>query len=108
LNGAGRSDLAKKVKWVSEELGDGAGFDVLSFNLSGDERLLEVKTTSGHQRTPFYLTENERLLSAERPKEFRLVRLYDFLREPKAFELVPPLEESVMLRPMAYRAAFSA
>ena len=106
LRDAGRSDLARKVRWVSEELGDGAGFDVLSFNLSGFERLLEVKTTLGHQRTPFYLTENERQLSAERPDEFRLVRLYDFLRSPKAFELTPPLEASVGLRPTNYRASF--
>ena len=108
LTEEGRSDLARKVKWISDEEGDGAGYDILSFDLSGSERLLEVKTTSGHQRTPFYLTENERLLSTERPGEFRLVRLYDFSREPKAFELRPPLAESVMLRPMSYRATFGA
>lgn len=107
LTEAGRSDLARKVRWISEEEGDGAGYDVLSFSPGGDERLLEVKTTSGHQRTPFYLTENERLLSTERPGEFRLVRLYDFLRTPRAFELVPPLKESVLLRPTNYRASFN-
>lgn len=106
LRDAGRPDLASKVRWVSEEIGDGAGFDVLSFDLSSSERLLEVKTTSGHQLTPFYLTENERQLSAERPDEFRLVRLYDFLRSPRAFELTPPLEQSVVLRPTNYRASF--
>ena len=106
LRDAGRPDLARKVRWVSEEIGDGAGFDVLSFNLSSSARLLEVKTTSGHQLTPFYLTENERQLSAERPDEFRLVRLYDFLRSPRAFELTPPLEQSVVLRPTNYRASF--
>ena len=106
LRDAGRPDLARKVRWVSEEIGDGAGFDVLSFNLSSFERLLEVKTTSGHQLTPFYLTENERQLSTERPDDFRLVRLYEFLRSPKAFELTPPLEESVVLRPTNYRASF--
>ena len=71
LTGFGRSDLARKVRWISKEEGDGAGYDILSFSASGDERLLEVKTTSGHQRTPFYLTENERRLSTERPREFR-------------------------------------
>jgi hypothetical protein len=106
LTEAGRADLARRVRWVSEEDGDGAGYDVLSFSPSGEERLLEVKTTTGHQRTPFYLTENERSLSAERPDAFRLVRLYDFVRTPKAFELVPPLEESVMLRATGYRASF--
>ena len=108
LTEAGREDLARRVRWISDEDGDGAGYDILSFSPAGDERLLEVKTTSGHRTTPFYLTENERALSAERPEEFRLVRLYDFLRVPKAFQLKPPLEESVMLRPTNYRASFDA
>ena len=66
----------------------------------------EVKTTSGHQLTPLYLTENERQLSTERPDAFRLVRLYNFLRSPKTFELAPPLEESVVLWPTNYQASF--
>jgi hypothetical protein len=101
-----RSDLARKVMWVAQEDGDGAGYDILSFDSVGQERLLEVKTTSGHQTTPFYLSENERLLSEERPDAFRLVRLYGFGRDPRAFELVPPLAASVMLQPANYRASF--
>lgn len=107
LRAGDRSDLARKVRWVAQEDGDGAGYDILSFDAAGRERLLEVKTTSGHQTTPFYLSENERLLSEERPAAFRLVRLYGFGRDPRAFELVPPLSASVMLRPAHYRAAFS-
>lgn len=101
-----RADLAKRVRWVSEEDGDGAGYDILSFDAVGKERLLEVKTTVGSQTTPFFLTENERLLSTERPKEFRLVRLYEFNRTPKAFELEPPLDHAVILQPSIYRASF--
>jgi hypothetical protein len=101
-----RADLARKVRWVSEEDGDGAGYDILSFDATGKERLLEVKTTVGSQTTPFFLTENERLLSTERPKDFRLVRLYEFNRGAKAFELEPPLDHAVVLRPTTYRASF--
>lgn len=106
LNAAGRDDLARKVEWTSKERGDGAGYDILSFAASGQERLLEVKTTSGHKKTPFYLTENERSLSDERPDAFRIVRLYDFAREPKAFKISPPLESSVILSATNYRASF--
>lgn len=106
LNQADRPDLADKVRWVSAEDGDGAGYDILSFTSAGEERLLEVKTTTGHQATPFYLTENERSLSVERQDAFRLVRLYDFARSPRAFKLVPPLESSVLLQPTIYRASF--
>ena len=102
----GRQDLARKVRWVSEEDGDGAGYDILSYSTRGDERLLEVKTTTGSQFTPFYLTENERLVSIERSDAFRLVRLYEFAQSPKAFKLFPPLEHHVVLHPTAYRASF--
>jgi hypothetical protein len=102
-----RPDLSRKVRWVSQEDGDGAGFDILSFNTSGSERFLEVKTTTGSQKTPFYLSENERSFSEERVDAFRIVRLYDFARAPRAFEIEPPLENSVILRPTEYRASFS-
>ena len=101
-----RTDLARKVRWISEEEGDGAGYDIHSFDATGKERLLEIKTTVGSQTTPFFLTENERLLSTERPKEFRLVRLYDFNRSSRAFELEPPLDHAVVLHPTIYRASF--
>ena len=106
LKSQGRSDLAGKVRWVSEEDGDGAGYDILSFDSKGEERLLEVKTTVGGSTTPFFLSENERLLSTERPDEFRLFRLYDFNRAPKGFELFPPLDQAVILSPAIYKASF--
>lgn len=85
LNALGRSDLASKVDWVSLSQGDGAGYDILSFAQDGTERLLEVKTAGGHQTPPFYLSENERSLSDERPDDFRLFRLYDVHKQPRAF-----------------------
>jgi hypothetical protein len=103
---AGRPDLAGKMRWVSEEDGDGAGFDILSFSNEGRERCIEVKTTVGHLTTPFYLSENERVFSVERPEAFRLMRLYDFARAPRAFELAPPLESCLILKPANYRASF--
>lgn len=107
LIGGGRQDLARKLEWTSEERGDGAGYDVASFNLDGSERLIEVKTTNGAALTPFYLSENERAFSDERPEAFRLLRLYNFIEMPAAFELAPPLEESLTLRAVSYRATLS-
>jgi hypothetical protein len=103
---SGRDDLARKIRWVSEEDGDGAGYDIASFDADGRERLIEVKTTVGHMTTPFFLTENERAFSAERPDAFRLMRVYDFVRTPRAFELSPPLDACLLLRPAIYRASF--
>ncbi|TGT46296.1 DUF3883 domain-containing protein [Mesorhizobium sp. M8A.F.Ca.ET.165.01.1.1] len=106
LRANGRDDLARKVRWVSVEDGDGAGYDIRSFDPSGAERLIEVKTTTGHKTTPFYLSENERALSEEQPDAFRLVRLYDFAHELRGFELLPPLADSILLRPLNWTASF--
>lgn len=106
LLGAGRDDLAEKVKWVARDDGDGAGFDVLSFTEKGDERFLEVKTTVGSEQTPFYLSSNEKRFSDERQDAFRIFRLYDFARVPKAFEITPPLESKLILETANYKASF--
>ena len=89
-----------------QEDGDGAGYDIRSFDLAGRERLIEVKTTVGQSTTPFFLSENERAFAEERPDAFRIARLYDFARQPRAFELTPPLERCVMLRAATWRAEF--
>lgn len=102
---AGRDDLARKVEWTSQERGDGAGYDIASFDPNGAARLIEVKTTNGPAKTPFYISENERLFSEERPDAFCLMRLYDFSTEPSGFELRPPLENFLALQPTSYRAA---
>lgn len=102
-----RRDLAQGVRWVAAEEGDGAGYDILSFDLSGAERLIEVKTTNGPARTPFFLSRNERALSEERPGDWLLYRVHLFATEPRIFTLAPPLESSVDLKPETWRAVFS-
>jgi len=102
-----RSDLAKKIRWISEEDGDGAGYDILSFDEKGKERFLEVKTTVGSDTTPFYITRNELSFSSERPEAFRLCRVFDFSMRPRMFELAPPLKNFVHLSPLSYEASFS-
>ncbi|HVB99105.1 MAG TPA: DUF3883 domain-containing protein [Candidatus Dormibacteraeota bacterium] len=106
LTAADRPDLARKVRWVSAEDGDGAGYDVLSFDFSGAERLLEVKTTNGPARTPFFLTRTEREVATERPTDWRIYRVHQFAKEPRIFTLAPPLENSVRLRPETWGASF--
>ena len=101
-----RRDLASKVRWVAQEDGDGAGYDVLSFDRAGRERLIEVKTTHGVRTTPFFLSSNERSLSDERPDAFRIYRVFEFGHSPRLFKLKPPLERAVILEPATYRASF--
>lgn len=104
LFAAGRRDLARKVRWVSQADGDGLGYDIRSYEASGSERWIEVKTTRGGNTTPFYLTRNERAVATERPDAFRLYRLYEFSKAPRLFTLTPPLEAFLQLEPLTFRA----
>ena len=106
LRDRGRDDLARRVRWVSEEDGDGTGYDIASFDPDGRERLIEVKTTNGWERTPFFISRNELAVADERRAEWRLLRLWDFSREPKAFELHPPLDAHVSLTAQTFQASF--
>lgn len=106
LKSSGRDDLARKVRWVSEEDGDGEGYDIASFMPDGQERLIEVKTTNGWERTPFHISRNELAVAEERRSEWCLFRLWNFSREPKAFELRPPLDNHVSLTATAFQASF--
>jgi hypothetical protein len=103
---AGRPDLVRRVRWVAAEDGDGAGYDVLSFDHDGRERLIEVKTTNGSARTPFFISRNERDLSKERPLDWRIYRVHMFAKGARIFTISPPLENAVNLRPEIWRASF--
>ena len=105
LDAAGRGDLAAKVRWTSVEDGDGYGYDIRSFEADGRERLIEVKTTNGWERTPFHISRNELALADERRDEWQLVRVWDFARKPQAFALRPPLQAHAELTATSFLAA---
>ena len=102
----GRDDLARRVRWVSKEDGDGAGYDVASFTIEGRDRLIEVKTTNGWERTPFHISRNELDVADERRDDWYLFRLYEFARAAQDFELRPPLDAHVTLTATSFQASF--
>jgi hypothetical protein len=104
---ADRPDLAERVRWVADEEGDGAGFDVLSFDPAGSDRLIEVKTTNGAARTPFFLSRNERNTAERKQESWQLYRVHLFSENPQIFTLRPPLERSLLLRTETWRASFA-
>lgn len=106
LKMAQRHDLAKKVLWVSEKLGDGLGYDIESFLPDGRKRLIEVKTTNGWQYTPFHISLNELKVSRQKEDAWCLVRVWDFLRSPSAYELFAPLDDRVRLVATNFEARF--
>lgn len=102
LTAGGKADLAGDVEWTSRDKGDGAGYDVRSFNLKGEERFIEVKSTKGSRTAPFYLSRNEREVSVEHAGKWRLHRIFDLSIQPKLFRLKPPLEKVATLEPEAW------
>ena len=103
-----RAGLAGRVRWVAAEDGDGAGYDIQSFEPNGAELLIEVKTTNGSARTPFHLTRTEMEVSKERPLAWRIYRVHLFAQAPRVFTLAPPLEDCVHLQAQSWRASWSA
>jgi hypothetical protein len=105
LERLGCSDLAAKVRWVADADGDGYGYDVRTFEPDGQERLLEVKTTCGHERTPFWMTRRECDVAAEQGDAYRVRRVFHFRNGLKMFDIAPPLEARLTLTPATFMAA---
>jgi hypothetical protein len=107
LLSSGEGRLADKVEHVAQTRGDGLGFDVLSFETTGREKLIEVKTTSFGKETPFIITRSEVQLSRSEAGSFHLYRLFDFRKEPRLFSLRGPVDRHCHLDPITYQARFA-
>ena len=92
------------MEHVSLTQGDGTGYDILSFEPSGKEKFIEVKTTKSIMQLPFLVTRNEVSFSAESQDQFHLYRLFRF-GKPKAgfYSLRGALERTAQLDPVVYQ-----
>jgi hypothetical protein len=105
LHTAGRDDLAQRVEWLAQTIGDGLGFDVLSFDDADEsERLLEVKTTGLGKFFPFYVTGTEVRCSEDMAERFQLFRVFDFAHTPRVYILTGSLRANCRLEPTLFRA----
>jgi hypothetical protein len=102
----GQHRLADRVEHVSQSQGDGLGYDVLSFESDGKERLIEVKTTTFGRDTPFFVSRGELALSHGAKDQFHLYRLFEFRKSPRLFDLPGALDQHCLLDPVTYRASF--
>lgn len=102
LERLGRRDLAKDVTWVSQDRGDGAGYDVSSYRPDGSELHIEVKTTNLGVRTPFYITRWELEVSSREHDLYALYRVFGFSRDPKVYVLNGSIEDVARLEPKVF------
>lgn len=110
LREAGAANLARRIDHVSQSEGDGLGYDIKSFDADGREKYIEVKTTTGGNTMPFFLTRRELVVSTRLPNNYCLARVYDFPRAVggrKAaglYELRGALDSTCRLTPHTYEA----
>src|SRR5208283_1551900 len=110
----GRADLASRVKAVCRE-DDSAGYDVLSFELDGQEKRIEVKSTIGKSLAPggrfqFYLSAKE-YEQAKKLENFYIYIVFDVKSErPKIWRIPNPcrlVPDKLRLEPSAYYATLT-
>ena len=77
----GKAKLAEKVIHSSKNKGDGLGYDILSYDLNGEKKYIEVKTTKGKKNTTFYISRNELERSKIEKDNYFLYRVYEFNEE---------------------------
>lgn len=100
----GNERLAEKIEHTSQTQGDGAGYDILSFEASGADRLIEVKTTKYGRETPFFVSGNELAVSETESSHYHLYRLFGFNVKPRLFTLSGAFSQTCSLSPSTYLA----
>ncbi len=71
-----RSSFA--LRHIADVEGDGAGYDVLSFQANGAPKYIGVKTTRGSMDAAFFMSANELAFARQHPANYYLYRVYDY------------------------------
>lgn len=97
----GMSDFADKIRIVK----DGEGYDIYSFDENGQEIFVEVKTTKGGEKTPFYLSLNEQLFYEQNQDKYLIYRLYNYSPEKNYadFFLIDNPKEQLLYQPTQFK-----
>ena len=106
LQDAGLAELFQRVDWVSDTLGDGAGYDILSYDSAERPRYIEVKTTNGAHSSEFVISRNELEFAQETGENFHLYRVFQFRTSPRVYMLCGDVSKQLHLEPINYRASF--
>jgi hypothetical protein len=106
LQDSGQAELFQRVDWISDRLGDGAGYDILSYDTLDQPRYIEVKTTNGAHTSAFIISRNELEFSRESGDAFRLYRVFQFRAAPMLYILHGDVSKQLHLEPIDYRASF--
>jgi hypothetical protein len=110
LTEAGRKDLAERIIHASRTIGDGLGYDIQSFEKSGNkfkEKFIEVKTTTGGKNKPFDISANEVAVSMDKSDSYYIYRLFGLgsgIKEIKYYIVRGSIADRFTLIPTVYKA----
>jgi len=99
--------LADMMYHASKELGDGLGYDIISFTPEGKVKFIEVKTTTSDKNSKFFISDNELEFSELNPEYYYLYRLYNFNKSSEKnphYFLHGKMREKLALYPIQYFA----
>lgn len=101
LKEKGLNDFTDKVKIVK----DGEGYDILSFDENGNKICIEVKTTKGNEKTPFYLSQNEKLFFEKNSNKYMIYRLYnyDLDKNHADFFIIKDFDKELLFQPTEFK-----
>jgi hypothetical protein len=88
LRRADRADLAAKISWISQE-SIAEGYDILSFEVTGEEKFIEVKATAGKQNT-FEMSDNEWQKACELGEQYYICRVISVRDDPSHIHIKNP------------------
>ncbi|UAY55720.1 DUF3883 domain-containing protein [Arachidicoccus terrestris] len=98
---ANRKEQADQVRKVP----DGVGYDILSFDIDGNPRYIEVKTTLGDCNTPFYLSYNETAFMNLDKEHYFIYRIYNYdkiNRRGKFYIVSGDVQSQILMKPINY------
>lgn len=102
----GRPELADSIQHTAL-VNTAAGYDIKSFDpITGLEKYIEVKTTTGNKNTPFFISPNEINISIAKDKQYWVYRLYNFrsTSEVEFYKVTGDMSSALHLTPDSYKA----
>jgi hypothetical protein len=110
LRRAKRPDLVRRISWVSQQ-SVSEGYDILSFETTGQERYIEVKSTVGTQNT-FEMSDSEWQRACELEDKYVICRVVNvrgtpsrtYIRNPRMLEKEGKVQKTASGWRVSYRA----
>lgn len=108
LNSLGRNDLAEKVKHLSM-IGDGYGFDILSYEANGTKKYIEVKGSSlGASTFHFYLSKREKEVAEELGMQYVITLVENVThRNMSIVAEIPYRQNSFEMSPVLFKCEYT-